>query len=212
MEIDNTFATVVSLLPYSLTEYKPGLNPVEYHIREADEDFSLNIITNKAFYNVNPDPLADEKSVRYIQVPVPAIELAQAIIQDYVNSLLAIDPPDAVPGLFAARGNYSDKKDVRVRFAIELKEFRSAQLRWFKNLVDIADDTCSKMRSPIAISDLQRKAATALELKRDWLFMPVDEQINKCPFCQNIVNVGAIRCQHCHEILDQKRYNELVSK
>ncbi len=209
--MDTTFSTIISLLPFNLCENKPGLNPNEFTINKAEGDkFGLTVIPNHVHYLVNPDPLADAKDVRNIKVPVPAIELAQSIINDYTNALLGVVVPDAVPGLLAVKGDYIDRKEVSSKFMKELLALRIAQNNWFKNLVELADDVWSKTRSPISISDLQRDGCRMLGLKREWLSPLPSEQIEKCPFCQNPINSGAVKCITCHEILDKKKYGELV--
>jgi hypothetical protein len=202
---------MISLLPFDLVESKPGLNPNEYTIHKADGDkFGLTIIPNNVHYLVNPDPLADAKDVRNIKVPVPAIELGRSIINDYVSSLLGAAPPDSVPGLLTVPGDYTERKEVSTKYMKELMVLRASQNSWFRNLVEMADDTWSKTRSPIGISDLQRSACRMLDYKRDWLNPLPSEQIEKCPYCQSAINAGAVKCITCHEILDKKRYNELV--
>jgi len=210
-EIDTTFTTIVSLLPYKLTEYKPGLNPAEYIINpQVNGTPGLTIIPNNAFYLVNTDPLADAKEVRSIKVPVPSRELADSIINDYTSGLLAVEAPDAFPGLFALKGDYDEPKLVMVKFAKEMAFFRDTQIHWFERLIAIADDTWSKSHSPIAISSLERDACRMLGYKRDWLNpIPLEVQ-EKCPFCQNPINSGAIKCVTCGEVLDKKKYAELV--
>lgn len=199
------------MLPYKLVENKPGLNPNEYIIPAAVQgDLSLTIIPNNIFYLVNTDPLADAKEVRVIKVPVPAQELAESIINDYTTGLLAVEQPDATPGIFPVRGNYSDKKIVTVKFAKEIEFYKQTQNRWFQRLVDIADDTWAKSNSPVGISDIQRDACRYLGYQRQWLNpLPLEVQ-DKCPFCTNPINKGAIKCVTCGEILDKKKYGELV--
>jgi len=212
MSLDSTYSTIVSLLPFTLCELKPGLNPNEYIINPArGMTPGLTIIPNDVYYLVNPDPLADAKDVRQIKVPVPSIELAQAIITDYISALLGATPPDAQPGLIACKGDFTDPKELSKVFMKELMVARVAQNRWFQNLVDIADDLWAKTRSPISISDLQREAANQLGLKRDWLSPLAPELQVKCPFCQNPINPGAIKCVTCHEILDRKEYDKLMA-
>jgi hypothetical protein len=210
--MDNTYATIISLLPYSLTELKSGLNPNEYIINKAEGDkFGLTIIPNNVHYLINPDLLSDAKEVRQIKVPVPAIEVAQSIISDYISALLAVDPPEAAPGLIAVRGDYTDRKEVNKTFFAELMQARSCQNRWFQNLVDIADDTWSKTRSPLGISSLERFAGKSLELKRDWINPTADELLTKCPVCQSSVNPGALKCIACNHILNKKAYDEVMA-
>lgn len=209
---DNTFATILSLLPFNLVETKPGLNPNEYYINKSENDkIGITIIPNTVHYLVNPDPLSDAKEVRHIKVPVPAIELAQSIINDYISSLLAVSPPDAVPGLIAVRGDYNDVKEASVTFIKEIMFMRNAQNNWFKNLVDIADDTWSKSKSPVGISDLQRHACRSLDYKREWLNPVPSEQLTKCPICKGTVNEGALKCVACGFIINKVEYDKVMA-
>lgn len=206
-------ATIVSLLPYDLIESKPGLNPNEFTVHKAEPGkFSLTVIPDNVYYLINPDPLSDAKDVRHIKVPVPAMELAQSIINDYVNALLAVSQPDAVPGIFVVSGSYSDKKEVGIKFMKEIMVYRQAQNSWFTNLVNIAEDTWSKTHSPVGISDLQRSACRMLELKRDWLNPLPSEQIEKCPICISPINPGALKCLACGHILDKKAYEAVMAR
>lgn len=210
--IDHTYATIISILPFDVTETKPGLTPNEYIVKGTEGDkIGLTIIPNNVFYTINPDPLSDAKEVRHIPVPVPAIEVAQAIINDYVSALLAVEPPIALPGWVAIRGNYSDRKVVTTEFMKEIMGAREAQNKWFRNLIDIADDSWSKTRSPLGISDLQRFACRGLDYKRDWLNPLPSEVINKCPVCKSGINDGALKCIACGHILNKKMYDEVMA-
>jgi hypothetical protein len=208
---DNTFATVCSMLPYSLDETKSGLYPNTFHLEKAEPNsFTLNIIPNNIYYLVDPDPLADAKSRHFIKVPVPAIDCACSVVNDYVSSLIAVDIPERVPGLFAVVGDWIDKKEFALKYPKELNRYRTAQIGWFENLVRDADDMWSKTHSPVTISDLQKNAAKHLNFERDWINPTPSELLEKCPFCRNPIGVGAIKCITCHEILDRKKYAELT--
>jgi hypothetical protein len=211
-KMDTTFATIISLLPFDLVELKPGLNPNEYTINKAVGDkFGLTIIPNDIYYLINPDPLADAKNTRNIKVPVPAIELARGIINDYISALLAVNPPEAIPGLIAVRGDYTDRKEIVSKFMKEISIARTAQNKWFENLVFIADDLWSKTKSPISISDLQRSAAKWLGITRDWVSPIPQELIEKCPICKNAINPGALKCVVCNTVLNKKAYEEALA-
>jgi len=210
--MDSTYATICSMLPYSLQELKPGLNPKAYFIEKAEEgSFSLTIIPNDISYNINPDPLADAKQTRFIRVPVPAIECARSIIGDYVSALLAIEPPDKLPGLFAVVGDWTDKKEFGTKHLKMVMDYRNRQNGWFKNLVDIADDTWSRTHSPVGISDIQKDACRLLGYRRDWLNpLPFEEQ-NKCPVCMNAINLGALKCVACGHVIDKLAYERVLA-
>lgn len=209
--MDSRCATIVSLLPYDLVEVKPGLNPRSYRIKKAIGDvFGITHILDNVFYQVNPDPLSDAKDVHLIKVPVPAIEIAQSLISDYVGALLAVDPPDAAPGLMVLVGDL-DRKDIAIEHAESLQSLYRIQNAWLSNLVMIADDTWAKTKSPIGISDLQREACRMLEYKRDWLNPLPDEILEKCPICKSAINPGALKCLHCQTILNQKEYDRIMT-
>lgn len=209
--MDTTYSTICSMLPYELVESKPGLNPNEFTIKKAEKGkFTLTIIPNNVFYLINPDPLSDAKDVRNIKVPVPSIEVAQSIIQDYINSLLAVQPPNAVPGLFAVAGDWKDYKEFALKHINEITFYRMAQTTWFQNLVAIADDFWSKTHSPASIGDIQRDACRELGYVRDWLNPTPSELQEKCPVCKNTVNTGALKCVSCGHIINKAEYDKLM--
>jgi len=210
--VDQTFATVVSLLPFELVETKPGLNPNEYIIPAAPErGVACAVIPNDVFYLINPDPLSDAKEVRNIKVPVPAIELAQAIITDYVGSLIGVEVPVKVPGLFAIKGDYRDPKVVSMSFAKQVEAYRNAQIGWFQNLVAIADDTWAKTKSPLGISDMQRSACQWLGFRRDWMNPIPSELLDQCPICKSNINPGALKCIACGHVINKAEYDKVMA-
>jgi hypothetical protein len=111
-------------------------------------------------------------------------------------------------------GEYTDVKVVNEKFRGQLSVIRAQQNAWFKNLVDIADDTWSKIRSPLGIFDLQRTAARSLNLNREWLVElppdtpPIAPQL--CPVCKSQVNPGALKCMHCGHVINKVEYDKLV--
>lgn len=209
--MDTTFATVCSLLPYDLVESKPGIYPNEYTIHKAPKGgFALTIIPNDAYYLINPDLLSDAKEVRQIKVPVNSLELAQSIIMDYSVAVLGIAPPDSAPGLFALRGDWTDKKDFQIKHGALIGFHTKTQNKWFENLVAIADDIWAKTKSPLSISDLQRSACDILGLKREWLNAAPYEELEKCPVCKGIINPGALKCVHCGHIINKVELDKLL--
>lgn len=204
-------ATICSLLPFDLVEVKPGLTPTEFTVKKAEGDKpALTVIHEGVFYLVNPDPLADAKDVRNIKVPVPALELAQSIINDRVSAMLEVEYPDIIPGVWAVPGEYEDLKEFSRKYIKEITTYRLCQNNWFRKLVFKADDTWAKTKSPLAITDLNRYACDALGLKREWSSIANPEDVLKCPFCMNPIISGAIKCPTCHEVLDKVRHKELL--
>lgn len=204
-------ATIVSYLPYDLTELKPGITPALYTVKKGDgkQKFGLTVIPDGAYHQINPDPLAEMREIHWIQIPVPPMVLAQSIIMDYATALLEVELPDAMPGLCALPGEHTDPATVRNQYAGQLKVAREQQTRWFQNLINLADDTYAKSKSPLAIHELSRMAADAMELKREWLFAPPPEQLDKCPVCLTVVNPGALMCPICRYVIRPDEYRKL---
>lgn len=208
MEIDLSHATVISIFPKEIKEPKPGLFPAEFIIPLGTvEKPGYLIIDDNTFYQVDPDPLSEAKEKAYIKVPVKALEVAQSIINDYVNSLIEVELGEAVPGIFAVKGDYRDSEYIKAKFKHEIAEYSRAQRRWFTNLAKSADEIWAKTRSTAGISDLQRIAAEAIGWGKEWL-ISLDEP-SKCPYCKNNIIEGALKCTTCGEILNVEQYNKL---
>lgn len=204
-QIDLSCATIVNLLPRVIKEVKPGLHPSEFIIpKGSPEKPGLLIISGDVHHLVNPDILSDSKDIQMIKVLIPALQCASSIINDYVQSLIAVDG-ESFPAIFAVKGDYSNPEEVKTKFADKIEEFRVVQNRWFTTLVAIADDTWAKTKSPQGISDLQRDAANSLQLKKEWLGPAVDAE--KCKFCGAVAS--SIVCPNCHHVLDEAKYREL---
>lgn len=206
-ELDLSFATIISIYPRDIKEAKPGLFPSEYIIPAGSiEKPGLCIVSNDVHHLVDPNPLDESKEAKYIKVNVKAIEAAQSIINDWIVSLIEVEH-DAMPGLFAVRGDYYENKVIVEKFSREIKVHAEAQYAWFANLVRSGDDIWAKSRSTQGISDIQRLAAQTLNLKREWLVNLTEP--NKCPFCASNINVGAIKCITCGEVLNKVAYDHL---
>lgn len=209
MAIDSAYATIISIFPRKLIEYKPGLQPSEYVIPAGNmEKPGLLLIGDDVHYLMNPDPLSDGKDVRQIKVPVKAMEAATSVIMDYITALICFETGQQ-PGLFCVKGGYDDPLIIKNQFNKELVAYNDMQNKWFQALVLMADEIWAKTRSPQGISDLQRDACKHLHIERDWLISSSSIDMNKCPYCMSFVNVGAIFCATCRHVLDQERYNKL---
>lgn len=75
--------------------------------------------------------------------------------------------------------------------------------RYYHKLVAEADTMWARGHSFREISDLQRRAAIALGIERDWAYVPT--RMVECPACGEKVKPGIAVCRHCHAILDAER-------
>lgn len=85
----------------------------------------------------------------------------------------------------------------------ELARARTRRDSWYKQLVAEADEMWARGHSYREISDMHRRAATAMGLEREWAYVP-QRQVD-CPACGEKVKPGVALCKHCNAILDADR-------
>jgi hypothetical protein len=201
----NDVSTIVSLMPYPIHEHKPGMNPAYYDIPAAPKD-GLSVLhigyskEKKSFHQVHHFIFIDSDRGS-ITVPDKTIEVANAIILDYVTAQIEQDV-NARPGMFAVEGLH-EAEDIEKKFPKELAAAKQRQINWFKRLVASANDEWAHSRKHKNISNLQRDAARYLNVDVEWT---QQDQMMRCPACQASVNSSAILCGSCGFILKPEQY------
>lgn len=196
--------TIVSLVPFELKEFKPGLFPAQYVIPAAKADDFEILVVDDAIHYVYVD--MDRGNIK---LKASANEIAKAVVDDFVRGCLAVDE-DAIPGLFWIEGA-KDKKRITIEHVMELGAARRRQINWFKRLTEMADDDWERTRQHKAISDLQRYAAKYLKLQRPWLIDLTANMASSavCPSCQMTIHPEVVVCPHCRLILRPEQYKKL---
>jgi len=196
-------ATVISLVPVVINVDKPGLIPRECRIPKSDGVKPEILQVEGALHYVNVG-----EGVKKFPVRVPADDYAQAIVNDYIRSCLAVDLNEgAVPALFWAQGAFTQKEAI-TNFKDRIAQEIEGQNKWLMNLVKMADDDWQKLHRHSAISDLQRFAANLLMIKdRDWIMQDKADLFN-CPACRSLIQKGSIRCSICTTILDHVAFEK----
>jgi uncharacterized CHY-type Zn-finger protein len=203
-------STVISLLPVTLRETKPGLNPSNYTIvgvKDPKKDVSTLLIARATF------PVYIDENRPALIVPEPSDRVAEALCRDYKVSVSHFEPQVAEPGLFWVKDEVKEYELIKgtapKEVMEELEHYRHLQLEWFRRLVTAADDDWSQYKMRKMISDIQRKAAEILGLEREWnLHGEIREALSVCKFCFNQVNPDAIVCGSCQGILNMDRYKK----
>lgn len=207
--------TIVSTLPFVLTERKPGQIPGYYQVEAAPTKETLGITHVGDAWFPELIPFADERAPAR-RVHIPAESVAEGIVTDYIGASLAVqydileDGAMRVPGIFWVNGVLSGS-DVIHRYAARVNQAQRNTIAWFEALTKLADDAWEKFHQHIMITDLQRNAARYLGFKnKDWCVNIVEAMTSQssCPSCMSAVNKGAIICFNCKFILDRKKYDE----
>jgi len=199
-------STVVSLLPIPLCEHKPGLQPSEYIIKAVKNpmrDCEVLWVSRARF------PVYIDEHRPALVVPEPSDRVAAAICRDYKTTVSGFESEVAEPGLFWLKDQYKIGEilngiDAKVTRALE--RARALQNEWFKRLVVQADDNWGKYRMRRMVSDIERLAAVALGMEKEWnIDTMVERALTVCKFCRSQVNNDAIVCPQCHGILNIER-------
>lgn len=198
-------STVISILPFSPPlETKPGLSPGSFKIPSGSVEKPGILEIPTCYYGIYQ---LDWKSIR---VPEPSTVVANSVVRDYIAAQPCIsygdnETPPALPGLCWKEGKFNQRA-VAEEFVEDLMQLATLQRQWFQNLVDMADDDFARFPVKRTISRLQRHAATALSLKRDWLTEIV---MKNCPGCAQPVSQVAAICPFCRTIIDEERAAKL---
>ena len=198
--------TVVSLLPYEITETKPHMIPFTFVIAEADPKVGFSLTYVEEASHVIPNPFDDKHNYKQ---HTPPNEVARSLVEDYAGALIGISS-DAKPGMFWVEGRVT-AEEVKKTYAEELATAQKLQKNWFKNLIRIADADWEKTHNVLAASDIQRHAARSLNEKRPWVDSIKTEE-NTCPYCKVIVDSAAIKCHNCKEVINIEAYKAMQAK
>lgn len=204
---DELICSVISIVPFEIDEYKPGLYPGHFEIPASENNFPQILHVGESVHYVEVDVA---RSIRVVNSPHV---IAESIVEDYLSAQLAIKSgeTDVGPGIFWKLGKYDISKIIK-ECQPELENAKLRQYNWFVRLVEMADDDWEKTRQHRAITDMQRKAAKILGLEKPWIVVPkaATQAIvsQDCPACGSQIKQGVILCPNCRCIIDYDRYKE----
>jgi hypothetical protein len=201
-------STVVSLVPFEINEFKPGLFPPKFEIPKSDMVTPQVIHIGTGVFYVYLDESRGSFPVR-----TPSEEIARSIVEDYSSAQLSIsgDDPIAKPALFWLPGTV-DAMEVKVKYMGVCKTYLQYQKQWFLNMCALADDDWKRYQRHTAISDVQRTAASILGWRAEehpWMSLQVTLESERCPACQMLVSPGVVICPNCKCVLDSEKFKEL---
>lgn len=161
----------MTLVPYVIKADKTTLDPGNFEVPAAPYD-------DVAIYHLGISRYRPYFGAEYPAILVPELgqTVANSIVNDYVNSIPAVIVGEAQPGLFVLRNKQSIEQ-VRQTYKNKVEEARDLQEAWFWRLIIMADDSFP-FQGHRSIMKMQREAAKAMGLKREWN-MPDHRLIDK---------------------------------
>lgn len=198
-------STVVSIFPKYILERKCTIQPGTFEIQPGSYDIPSILV-------VGPSSWWKETDVNepLLEIPHSSIQIADSIVRDYCNGVVACDMGDSMPGLFFIPGKWS-VAEIKEKHKPELDAANTKQKKWFTVLVKMADALWSRSNgNPLTISDEMKMAANALNLvNKDWLKDSQVVELVRCKACGSLKNPLYPICANCKAIDDPDKAKEL---
>jgi|SRR5215471_3592397 len=186
-------STVVSIYPKSVHEKKCTIQPGEFHIEPGTYDKPSILVVGPSSWwrDIDEDqPL--------LEIPVSSIQIADSVVKDYCNGILACDMAETMPGLFYVAGEQT-VDSIKKEYKSQLDKARARQNNWYSLLIKMGDSLWARSNgNPLAISDDMRMAAREMNLKtKDWMkdFQMVD--MVRCKACGSLKSPEFPICAAC---------------
>ena len=190
-------STVISILPKEIDEVKHTIQPGRFIIKPGSyENPALLVVGPSSWWKELED------SQPLLEIPHSSIQIADSVVKDYCNGILACNMGDSMPGLFYIPGEITIEK-LRADYQPLLDEAKIKQKNWYTILVQIADTLWARTSgNPIAISDDMRLAAKELNLEanKEWTKDTQTVDLVRCKACGSLKNSNYPICPVCKSI------------
>jgi hypothetical protein len=198
-------STVVSILPKHISERKATIQPGVFEIPAGSfEKPSILVVGTSSWWRE-----VDENQP-LLEIPVSSVQIADSIVRDYCNGLLACNMADMMPGLFYLPGEYTVMKVKADHMPLLLKA-KENQKRWFLEIIRVADILWSRSNgNPLSISNDARLACKELNItQKPWLGDQQTAELVRCVACGNLRNNQFPICATCKAIADPELAKKL---
>lgn len=201
-------STVFSIFPREVDEVKHTIQPGRFIIPPGTYE-------KPSWLVVGPSSWWKEVDVNQplLEIPQSSIQVADSIVKDWCNGILACDMINARPGLFYVPGSITPDA-ARNQFKEKFDEAYEKQKKWYEILVKMADSLWARSNgNPLAISDDMKLGARELGLtNKDWLKDHYTLQMIRCKACDQLVKDTVIVCPNCKVILRPADFTRLDLK
>jgi hypothetical protein len=200
-------ATIISIYPEEVVSINHTIFPGKFIIPgAADGDFNILVVGTSYWVKEMPE---DQP---YLEMVVPATEVARSIIEDWSNGILAIGENRA-PGLFYLPGDFN-KTTIQLlpEFKVKMGTIRSRQKNWFLELISLADKFWVRTNGqPAAIPDTCKMAAKMLNIEeKPWLSKnEAIAELIRCVACGSLRNSAYPVCPTCKAVVDVEKAKSL---
>jgi len=198
-------STIVSILPKRISERKATIQPGFFEIPSGTFDSPSVLVVGPSSWWREVD-----ENQPLLEIPVSSIQIADSVVRDYCNGILACNMADQQPGLFYIHGEWT-AKDLKKEHPLLLLEAQTKQKKWFSELIRIADILWSRSNgNPLSISSDARLACQELNISnKPWLGDVQTMELVRCVACGSLRNPSFPICQTCKAIVDPEMAKQL---
>jgi hypothetical protein len=198
-------STVVSIFPKYILEKKCTIQPGVFEIQPGSYERPALLVVGPSSWWKEID---DNQPL--LEIPHSSIQIADSIVRDYCNGLIACDMGENMPGLFFLPGEITLEK-LKKDHQKELEVATRKQKSWYNALVRMADALWSRSNgNPLTISDDMKLAARDLNLlNKEWLKDSQIMELVRCQACGSLKNPLYPICSNCKAITDKDKAKEL---
>jgi hypothetical protein len=197
--------TIFSIYPREIVELKPTIQPGKFVIKPGSYDNPSRLVVGGSSWWKELD---DEQPL--LEIPVFSNQIAESVIQDWANGLIACNMTTAMPGLFYVQGELSlvnlvnDKKYL-------LDTAKTKQIKWYETLLLLADGLWAASNGhPLSISEDMKLAASELKVTgKPWMANHVAFKQVACHACGSLKNPDYPVCAVCKAITDPEKAKKL---
>lgn len=198
-------STIVSIFPKRIQERKATVSPGLFDVPPGSFDKPAILVVGTSSWWKEID---DTQPL--LEIPVSSISVADSVVKDYCNGLLACNMSDQMPGLFYLPGEWNAESVKKEHQPIILK-YLAFQRKWFLELVRIADILWSRSNgNPLSISEDARLACKELNItQKPWLGDLQTAELVRCVACGSLRNGQFPVCPTCKAVADPELAKKL---
>lgn len=198
-------STVVSIFGKHIVETKHTIQPGVFELKPGSYLTPSVLVVGPSSWWKDID-----ENQPLLEIPHSSIIVADSIVKDYCNGILACDMAENMPGLFYIPGSWTSD-EIKKNHKAELDEANRKQRNWFLALVRMADALWARSAgNPLAISDDMKLAARELNfVNKEWLKDSQVAELVRCPACGHLKNPAYPVCSNCKAISDPAKAKEL---
>lgn len=198
--------TIVSILPKRIDEVKHTIQPGRFIIEAGNfEKPSILVVGPSSWWKEM------DEDQPLLEIPMGSNMIANSVVVDYCNGILACNMGDSMPGLFYLPGEVTLDRLLK-DFKSHLATANTKQKKWYETLVKMADTLWARTNgNPLTISDDMRMAAKELNLThmKEWTKDKIAMEMIKCIACGAFKDANFPVCGNCKAVVDVEKATKL---